>query len=936
MTFLKFWRRPIAHYTLFFLIIVSLIFGPLLLTQTSLIWNGDGITQHYPALLHWQQDLKQLLFHHQWPAMWQWQIGLGQDYFQTFSYYVMGDIFTYPIVFFKASQAAHYYDIMLIVRLYLAGLSFLIAAPHLLPNKQHMPNWILSLAAITYVFTGYTAFSAFEHPFFINPLIIFPLLIWSLLRVLQSGHWLFLLVMVTWTLWNNFYFAFILGLSSFIFWFGYHLLHRQWTQYLVRIIGTTILSCLIAAPLLIPSILATFSAARANTKLANGLILYPTSYYLNLPGSLIGTPTTPNFWVTGGISFLSITAIVFGWRRFETFRTYNYIWITATIGLMLPIFAAIFNGGSSPSNRWMFVLSLPMALMTINLLVQLKTLTNRDIMLTAIVGLVATISLFIANHFDVNSSFGLLIAIFWAGLCLLLLIIQTDIKHQPLLIVTLTLLSLVMLMTRNHSDDSNPKKSVLMPMRTVQKLTRMQADYSVTPNQFERVQIDNQLSNLTGVSPASNLPIIGPVNSINSYWSLQNANTSYLMQTVQNQTTTPNDVTGTLDDRNVLSNILGVTNRYENDDQSMHPASYQSQINHTINQQTVATSRNVYPLIYAPITIVSTKNFQQLNATQREATLADSIILNQTKSHATSDFSRQVITTNISVNGTKQWQKEVNFQYQTHASVLPDGITIQANSKLRGTELHLELSHLTYQPFTLRQRYLNDLSTYQFNFKQQQQNPQHTADLRYNPTSFSYNWFKNNITSPEKKVNGYQIETSYSGHDNSLYQPGKNNLSFYQQRSAVTVNLGTAKKVNQNHFVPLMFSQPGTYRFKIKVVAIPVDLRFNQVAQQIQTQAPKKINIKRDQVTTVTDQNPTGYLATTIPYSSGWQSTTNQLVKSGTGMLAIRLHAGQNQIQLRYQTPGLKLGILLALAGWLIIIGISIWLIIYKIKISAH
>ncbi|HBV56621.1 MAG TPA: hypothetical protein DEB75_00525 [Weissella confusa] len=78
-----------------------------------------------------------------------------------------------------------------------------------------------------------------------------------------------------------------------------------------------------------------------------------------------------------------------------------------------------------------------------------------------------------------------------------------------------------------------------------------QKNYEPTSNKFERSFVDNQLSNATGIAPATNLPILSHVNNVESYWSLQNGAVGNLMTALEVAPSNPNDVTGNLDNRDV-------------------------------------------------------------------------------------------------------------------------------------------------------------------------------------------------------------------------------------------------------------------------------------------------------------------------------------------------------------------------------------------------
>ncbi|WP_143790423.1 YfhO family protein, partial [Oenococcus oeni] len=140
-------------YTILFVLLIIAIFAGTALTKSSLIWNADGISQHYPALVYWRKILRAWIFYHRSLPSWNWHIGLGQGTIQTFSYYNLGDIFTYPSIFVSQAHLGIYYSIMILVRLYFVGFSFLWAAKRFIPTAKK--NSLL-IASFTYIFTGYS------------------------------------------------------------------------------------------------------------------------------------------------------------------------------------------------------------------------------------------------------------------------------------------------------------------------------------------------------------------------------------------------------------------------------------------------------------------------------------------------------------------------------------------------------------------------------------------------------------------------------------------------------------------------------------------------------------------------------------------------------------------------------------------------------------
>ncbi|MBM7617325.1 putative membrane protein YfhO [Weissella uvarum] len=918
----QWWKNNLLCYTAIFILLATMLFLPYFLTGTAFIWQSDGIAQHLPALVEWQRDLKHLLATHQWPSQWTFNIGLGSDFYQVFSYYTLGDIFTYGVAFVSQKHVGLYYTIMIVVRLFLAGIAFLTAVRHFTDSKNTLVNVI---ASIVYLCTGYTAFIIFNHPFFINPLIIFPLLITSLDNVLDGKKNFPFILMVAWTLWNNYYFAFMMALGALLFFIIQTSFNHKWLniRYWANVIISAIIGALIPMVLFLPSMLSMLSSARSATSFANGIVIYPLNYYLKLPGSLIMNDNVPNFWFTGGFTIVAIFAAIYTLRRFKQYQQLNWVFIIALIMLCLPSLAALSNGASSPSNRWTFMLALPLAIGVVYFLNQLDALDMKDLINMLIFTGIAAVSIFYNNNFSIKSNFATMLAI---ALALMLVLYFAKLQHKLLWVVlALTLFNAFVLMHQNHENDLDPEKTSLLSFSNVNKLIDNQQSYLSEHDKntddndesndakasLNRSYIENQLGNMTGISPATNLSILGPAHNVESYWSYQNGAVGKLMNQLQIADSNNNDITSNLDRRNIISNILGIKYWYGED----APSTYVPYNNSaSVNNQTINQSKSVYPLAYLPQNIISTKQFNQASGTQREAYLANGVVTNAIKSTDRSTFQKTVKQQPIRKSVDSDYDQELHFKYTTDPKNDPTGVYLKQAKDLEGTETHIELKNIKFHPASFKQQAQSAIEEYNFKAHQKRQNPQKTADLSYNPKLFKWEWYLSNISKFGKYLDGYTLTTKYNDFEGTFKQSGQKNLSFYKPVRNVTINIGPGSSKLDEQFIPFQFDQPGTYEFDVSVESIPTDQRFEKVAQAAQKTAIP-LSIKHDTIEGHVKTNKTEILATTIPYSSGWSSKNQKLLKVNDGFLGMKLHAGNNNIQLNYQTPGLKLGQLLSIIG---------------------
>ncbi len=115
-------------YTPAFILVFTLVFMPFLLGGHSFVKWIDGLNQQYVSLLYLRRWLGSawdtFTATGKWqPPVWDLNIGLGDDIFVTFSYYI--NIITFAgCVFCPENWLEYYYDLTFILRLYLAGVTF--------------------------------------------------------------------------------------------------------------------------------------------------------------------------------------------------------------------------------------------------------------------------------------------------------------------------------------------------------------------------------------------------------------------------------------------------------------------------------------------------------------------------------------------------------------------------------------------------------------------------------------------------------------------------------------------------------------------------------------------------------------------------------------------------------------------------------------------
>ena len=202
--------RYIGAYTLAFAVVGLVVFSAFILNGRSLVWHTDGLTQHVKALSYYGMWLRGIVDSiaagHPYAPTFAFSLGYGADVVDTLSYYVVGDPLNLFSVFVPEEATPILYSVLLVLRMYLAGLAFSLFVSYVFDP----PRTGLLAGALTYVFCGFAVYAVVRHAYFANPLIYFPLVLFGVERVLRERkHGVFALAIALSAI-SNFYFFYMI------------------------------------------------------------------------------------------------------------------------------------------------------------------------------------------------------------------------------------------------------------------------------------------------------------------------------------------------------------------------------------------------------------------------------------------------------------------------------------------------------------------------------------------------------------------------------------------------------------------------------------------------------------------------------------------------------------------------------------------------------
>ncbi|WP_026493232.1 YfhO family protein [Butyrivibrio sp. XPD2002] len=206
-------------YTALFAVVSYLVYGYFLKNGKTLICEGDTWRQHLKAAAYYSKWLRGVFYHiiHDHSLSFQtfaFGIGYGSDMYPTLQYYALGDILNLFSAFVKTEYIHIYFQVVMLLRAYLAGITFSFYAKYL---RKDMTPTALMTGMFTYSFGSYFMYLGLWHPFFANPLIYLPLVLLGAERILKEKKPTFFAVAIFLAGTNNFYFFYIIVLLTIIY-----------------------------------------------------------------------------------------------------------------------------------------------------------------------------------------------------------------------------------------------------------------------------------------------------------------------------------------------------------------------------------------------------------------------------------------------------------------------------------------------------------------------------------------------------------------------------------------------------------------------------------------------------------------------------------------------------------------------------------------------
>lgn len=380
-------RKCFLKYTLLFLVVFAGAFLAFFIRGKSFVWKSDGFRQYYPALRYlisyYRELVSGVLSGESAFPMLDYTIGQGEDIITTFANYGLGD----PLVFLAAllpsrGQWTEYvYGFLTGLRLYLSGAAFLVYCEGM---KLQRPFSVYG--ALVYCFCGFALWSV-KDPFFLNAMIYLPLVFLGLEKAMRRQPPLMLIFSVFFSIVSGYYFFYMTVIAGVCYFAARSFLRHGrdikavWKEGL-RCLMASAGGVLLSGVLFVPCIFGYLESSRGEAYVsASSLLFYPLEYYKNMFLHFISVTENDDAGAVGYFSMAVVLLLSCGLlliRKEKKYRTLKVCVILSILAVASPLAGYAFNGFGYITNRFMFIPAFLLSLVFVLTMPSLLCLERRD------------------------------------------------------------------------------------------------------------------------------------------------------------------------------------------------------------------------------------------------------------------------------------------------------------------------------------------------------------------------------------------------------------------------------------------------------------------------------------------------------------------------------------------------------------------------------
>lgn len=896
-------RRYYVWYTIVFAFCALMAFLPYSAAGKTLIRMGDGHWQHVKALgfySNWLRSFFMAIFTGKWKnlPLWTFSAGYGANVIGTMHYYVIGDPFAFLSVFFPLKRIAFLYQALIFLRLYLAGVCF----SELCFYTRKRESVKILAGTVIYLFTAYTAENAVRHPFFLNSMIWFPLLILGIEKAIREKRYRLYITAVFLTAVSNavFFYMTVVLIVVYAIWravteYGKRL--RSVFRLLLKLLIAAIPGTCMGAVTLVP-----FAAALLQSQRSGSSLSFPRPVTL-----------TQVFWTGGkllsdtgaggiGLSGIALASILIVLLVSTSGRKWKSLAVLCAAAGVSHYFRFIVSGFSYLNTRWVWALCLAGAYLFVVSRDYVDDLKIRHFvcLIAVFLGYLLISARFAdcsgkwSTRLEAMSGIGFVCLLLWR-------------KYRPGLLQRKKTAALwhgaVLLSACISSAALCYFRAAPQWRNYVSEFTSAvsyTADYS--PKMLEKVSKGEEWSLLrseaypvsryigaeeafrySGHSLSTNSNVLMGTANNQFYWSLANSNLDRWMK----ELSLPNGrdyMYSGAEERSMLLGLTGISCFFA-DAPVYVPYGFEPLSEEENPMQTrypYYRNRLGLPVGYMFYCHIPERDYQKMDSVQRQQALLQGVVIKDDEAcegiaEADMTFSNEGLKFTITPG---------------------DGVQIDGNGIYTVTEDNAVL-HITFQGKEGGETYLY---------------------IRGLDRKDQVNECKFDVTG--------NFDGGSSGSQSFYYYPEKHKWTDHKHDYLIQTGFGNGLPMTG---FDLTFPKKGVYTIRqLDVIFQPLGDAEKQLSG-LQNSVMENIDFHADGSTFSTSEITgnvaavkDGVLFLSIPFEKGWTAFVDgektEILQADTGFSGIRLTKGKHEIVLRYFTPGLKIGLILAGLGILMLL----------------
>ncbi len=377
--------RPLSILIVLLIVMICAMFLPYLLSGESFFYGYDIRHQYLPFYSEYQEKIFHFLEYGKFPY-YSWDIFLGNNFWSSKAYYMIGDVFNYIFIFFKELHYVEARFMQTIIKLSIATISFFF-----LMKKYYKNKLPLIIGAFCYGFS-FWMIHFIEQPIFMSVYALAPLYFLAMENYLQEKKTTMYVAMTALIACVNYYLFFTISAFSVVYFTYRYFLLRDKFDFIefAKDAGILILHYLVGVlmvmVILLPAALYILNNARVG---AGSLGLFYDNFMVYL--KIIQGYFSPNFMLhfsaeknvffitpyslnevilwAGSIPALLLPQILME-KDIKFRKATMVLYLFLIFMILFPVGGYIFHGFSDINFRWLFLVIM------MNILVSMRYLEN--------------------------------------------------------------------------------------------------------------------------------------------------------------------------------------------------------------------------------------------------------------------------------------------------------------------------------------------------------------------------------------------------------------------------------------------------------------------------------------------------------------------------------------------------------------------------------